>query len=611
VWLAELAAVTDQDMVPGAIAQALGIPAQPGRPVLDALADALGPQELLIVLDNCEHLLGGCAKTVETILQRCPEVQLIATSREPLGIAGERLYRVPSLSLPQAGDDDDAAASSCDAVSLLADRASTHGVSLDLAAGSIGLAVSVSVCRRLDGMPLAIELAAARLRSMSLGELSGRLDHRFRLLTGGSRTALARQQTLHAAIGWSYSLLTPAEQLLLARLSVFAGGFDLPAAEAVCGYGTIDAAEVAVLLGSLVDKSLVAAEPAGDSVRYGLLETIRLFAAERLADAGGQEAAAASAPNSAHYLAVAEVAAPHLLGSDQVIWQHRLETERANIMRAAKHASGQPDGTSQVLRFGVALRRYWVWHYRSEEAAGLLVPVLRRPDAAENPMLFAEALYSASSVTQDIDLPMSVQLAEQMDQIAGGLGDDRLLALCRGMLAYLYFRAGDRERGQPLGKESVQRARKLGDDGLLVRTLTSYIATVDAAAAPPLFKEAIACSERAGNILDYYVLHNNAACNALELGDIPSAGAHLEAAIRAAQVMGYPPIYATNNLDQVLLAEHDLAGARRAFEDAILMGRGVGANRQVERYVTRARVGKRRAGRWCSRPPDCPACCLT
>ena len=229
---------------------------------------------------TCEHLIGGCAKTAETILQQCPQVHLIATSREPLGVAGERLYRVPSLSLPEAGDDGVAAARSCDAVALLADRATEHGVSLDLTAGCIEL--SLSVCRRLDGMPLAIELAAARLRSMSLGELSDRLDQRFRLFTGGSRTALPRQQTLLATVGWSYSLLIPAEQLLLGRLSVFPGGFDLAAAEAVCGYGTIDAAEVAMLLGSLVDKSLVMTEPAAAGLRYRLLETIRLFAAERL-----------------------------------------------------------------------------------------------------------------------------------------------------------------------------------------------------------------------------------------------------------------------------------------------------------------------------------------
>jgi predicted ATPase/class 3 adenylate cyclase len=261
VWLAELAAVTDQDAVAPAISQALRLAAQPGRPALEALLDALALQDVLIVVDNCEHLIGGCAKTAEAILRRCPRVHLLATSREPLGIGGETLYRVPSMSLPGPGEASPPAPGSSDAVALFADRARAQGVAL--AVEEQAGPVAVSVCRRLDGMPLAIELAAARLRSMSLAELHNRLDHRFRLLTGGSRTALERQQTLAATVGWSYSLLTGAERVLLGRLSMFAGGFDLAAAEAVCGSGGLDVLEVAGLLGSLVDKSLVVAEPAG------------------------------------------------------------------------------------------------------------------------------------------------------------------------------------------------------------------------------------------------------------------------------------------------------------------------------------------------------------
>ena len=218
------------------------------------------------MLDNCEHLIGGCAKTADAIVRRCPRVRLIATSREPLGIGGETIYRVPSLSLPVPGDSG-IAPGSCDAVALFADRATAQGVNLSVDEQTTLLVVSV--CRRLDGMPLAIELAAARLRSMSLSELHDRLDQRFRLLTGGSRTALERQQTLRATVGWSYSLLTGAEQVLLARLSVFAGGFALDAAEAVCGSGDADVLEVAGLLGSLVDKSLVVAEHAGQTCGTG------------------------------------------------------------------------------------------------------------------------------------------------------------------------------------------------------------------------------------------------------------------------------------------------------------------------------------------------------
>ena len=215
--------------------------------------------------------------------------------------------------------------------------------------------VLVSICRRLDGMPLAIELAAARLRSLSLSDLHDRLDQRFRLLTGGSRTALARQQTLRATVDWSYSLLTGAEQLLLRRLSVFAEGFDLDAAEAVCGFGDIEVFDVADLLGSLVDKSLVVAEPAGETLRYLMLETIRQFAAERLAEIGPGEAAAVAAAHGAHFLSVAEAAAPHLTGPDQGRWLARLDADQANLQRATAHAAVDPDGTTLALRFGVAL----------------------------------------------------------------------------------------------------------------------------------------------------------------------------------------------------------------------------------------------------------------
>ncbi|MGH3204609.1 MAG: ATP-binding protein, partial [Streptosporangiaceae bacterium] len=265
VWLVELAAVSDQDAVPSAISEALGIGGQPGRPVLEGLLDALAFQDVLIVLDNCEHLIGACAKMADAILRRCPRVHLLATSREPLGIGGETMYRVPSLSLPGPGDDDPVSPGSSDAVTLFVERAREQGAGLavDEQTGPL----LVSICRRLDGLPLAIELAAARLRSLSLTGLRDRLDQRFRLLTGGSRAALERQQTLQATVEWSYSLLTGAERSLLGGLSVFAEGFDLDAVEGVCG-GDIEAFDVADLLGSLVDKSLVVAEPAGGALRY-------------------------------------------------------------------------------------------------------------------------------------------------------------------------------------------------------------------------------------------------------------------------------------------------------------------------------------------------------
>jgi len=575
VWLVELAAVTSEDAVPAAIAGALRIPAQPGRPALDVLAGALGPQDMLIVLDNCEHLIGGCAKTAEAILRRCPKVHLIVTSREPLGIGGEMIYRVPPLSLPAPGESGEAAAAACDAVALFAARARAQGISLALDADTF--ARVVSVCRRLDGMPLAIELAAARLRSMSLADLAGRLDQRFRLLTGGSRTALARQQTLRATVDWSYSLLTSGEQVLLGRLSVFAASFDLAAAEAVAGSGDIDTVEAGGLLGSLVDKSLVVAEPDGTALRYRLLETIRLFAAERLAGAGPGQAAAARAAHAAHYLAVAEAAVPHLYGPQQGAWFTRLDADQANLRRAA----GEPGGTTQALRFGVALWRYWWVRSRNEEAAGLLVPVLSRPEAATDPALFADALTAAVGYTMFTDLPTSVRLAEKAAEVAGGLGDHRLFILSRAYLCWVYRFAGQPERARPLGADAVQRARRLGDDVLLGESLAAYASAFRPEEAGPLYAEAFACAERSGDLFMELVLHNNAGVDALEMGDIPGARAHTEAAIRAAEALGMLHYGESVTLGMILRAEHDLDGARSTLQEALRIGRRIGAKRDM------------------------------
>jgi predicted ATPase/transcriptional regulator with XRE-family HTH domain len=577
VWLLELAAVSDPDAVAAAIAGALRIPAQPGRPAIHTLADALGPQDMLIVLDNCEHLIDGCAKIAETILRQCPKVHLLATSREPLGIGGETIYRVPSLSLPPDGDSGEAAAAACDAVVLFAARAREQGAPLPIDEQTAPLVVSV--CRQLDGMPLAIELAAARLRSMSLADLDGRLDQRFRLLTGGSRTALERQQTLRAAVDWSYSLLTAAEQVVLGRLSVFAASFDLAAAEAIAGSGDIDTLEVAGLLGLLVDKSLVVAEPDSAALRYRLLETIRLFAAERLADAGAEEATAARAAHCAHYLAVAETAAPHLGGPQQASWLGRLDADQANLRRAAEHAASEPDGTADVLRFGVALRRYWGARSLHDEAAGLLVPVLGRPEAAADTALFAEALTVAANYTIFTDLPTGLRLAEKAAEVAGGLGDDRLLILSRVWLCEAYYFAGQPERARPLGAEAVQRARQFGDDELLGMSLDAYALGVDVAASGPLYAEALACAERCGDLGAELTLHQNAGGAALEMGDIPGARAHIEAAIRAAEAIGIPHPFQSASLGLILRAEHDLDGARSTLQEALRGGRRIGVKR--------------------------------
>jgi predicted ATPase/class 3 adenylate cyclase len=578
VWLVELAAVTDPEAVAAAVCDVLRISPQPGRPPLEVLADTLAPQGALILLDNCEHLVGGCAKVADALLRRCPRVHLLATSREPLGVRGEAIYRVPSLSLPEV-DTEPAAAESSDAVALFTELAAGQGVTVTLDNDTAPLVVSV--CRRLDGLPLAIELAAARLRSMSLTLLHDRLQDRFRLLTGGSRTAVERQQTLRAAVSWSYSLLTGPEQAVLRRLSVFADGFDLEAAEAVCAFRDIDVFDVADLVGSLVDKSLVIADHAGGALRYRLLETIRQYAAEHLVDSVADgEAAAIVAGHGAHYLSLAERAARHLTGPEQITWCRRLDADQANLGRALEYAASESGGTAHVLRFSAALREYWEPRFQvSERAADLILPVLDRPDADADPVLLCTALIGGEAVCRNTSLSAAIRLGERAVELARQLGDQRVLVVALGELAATYWLADEPGPGLPLGRESVDLARRLGDDDLLAKSLLAYLPTLDhadQAESERLYTEAIACAERSGDLLASSTLHNNAGISALEAENIAAAYTHLQEAERMTRATGQPESVIISNMAWVLRRQHDQAGARLKFSEGLQLARRAG-----------------------------------
>jgi hypothetical protein len=428
-------------------------------------------------------------------------------------------------------------------------------------------------------MPLAIELAAARLRSLSLSELSDRLDQRFRLLTGGSRASLERQQTLRATVYWSYSLLSAAEQELLRRLAVFAESFDLSAAEAVCSLGAIEPYEVTGLLGSLVDKSLVQAEQAGDGLRYRLLETIRQFSAERLLEAGTDEATRVAAAHCEHFLAVAETAQTHINGPDQPKWLARLDADAANLWRAAEHAAADPAGTAAALRFAIALRRYWMVRVVDERALALLAPVLERPDARADPAQYVAASVAAMVAARAIDLPLAREFGDRAVGLARELGDDRLLIEALSLLSTFCYFAGDAELGMAPGAEAVERARRRGDDVLLGASLMAYLRCVNAidpASSEKLFAEAVACTERSGDLLTRYVLHNNAGVRALRVGDLPGARDHLEQAAAIMPVIREKSHHVEINLGWVARQENDLARAVSRFETGLWQSRRIG-----------------------------------
>ncbi|MFI8945632.1 BTAD domain-containing putative transcriptional regulator [Streptomyces sp. NPDC053750] len=390
VWLAELAPVDDPDAVPEAVLTAVGARetvlfgagAEEMRAVtatdrqataVERLVEHCGRRRMLIVLDNCEHVVDAAARLAEELLARCPHVTVLATSREPLGVPGELLRPVEPLPEPAA-------------LRLLADRGAAARPGFRTDADEATAAACAEICRRLDGLPLAIELAAARLRMLTPRQIADRLDDRFRLLTSGSRTVLPRQQTLRAVVDWSWDLLDAEERDVLCRLSVFAGGCDLSAAEAVCGPAALDA------LGSLVDKSLVVAAPSGaDGMRYRLLETVAEYAGERLDEAGGR--AGAERAHLTYYRELARTTDPLLRGPQQLAAIERLEREYENLRTALRHAIAERD-EQEALSLSLSLVWYWQMRDLRVEARNWFSEVMALgPDPFTEPVRRAEPVW--------------------------------------------------------------------------------------------------------------------------------------------------------------------------------------------------------------------------
>jgi predicted ATPase/DNA-binding SARP family transcriptional activator len=377
VWLVELAAVGAGGDVAQATVAALGLRdallgGAPSADVADGLIAAIREREALLILDNCEHVIEPAAKFADRMLGECRRLRILATSRESLGITGEALWLVEPLALPE-GDAGPGEIESSPAVRLLRDRAGA--VRKDLAGDDQTLATMARVCRALDGMPLAIELAAARLRTMSVDQLASRLDDRFRLLTSGSRTALPRHKTLRAVVDWSWELLSDAERTVLRRLSVFSGGASLEAAERVCAGDAVEPEEVLELLTALAEKSLLLAE-GDDALRYRMLGTIKEYAAHRLAEAG--ESDLARQAHLAYFTELTETAEPHLRRAEQLEWLAMLEAEHDNIGAAMRGALAA-DEAQAAMRLAAAAGWYWWLGGRRAEGLELIVAATKIP----------------------------------------------------------------------------------------------------------------------------------------------------------------------------------------------------------------------------------------
>jgi predicted ATPase/class 3 adenylate cyclase/tetratricopeptide (TPR) repeat protein len=490
-WLCELGGVRDREAVPDALVAAFGVEPRQGVTVIDALLEYLRTKELLVVLDNCEHLLQPVGELVSRIEQSCPNVQVLATSREGLGVAGEWILAVGSLPVAEAGADLEAVRG-CDAVRLFVERA--QSVKADFELDSANVDAVAQICRRLDGIPLAIELAAARVTTLSAVELAGRLDQRFRVLAGGQRSAVKRHQTLRAAIDWSYELLGEPEQRMLDRLSVFAGGFTLDAAEAVTEGEAVERQDVLDLLGVLVSRSLVEADTGGPETRYRLLETIRDYAQQLLDQRG--ETSQVRDRHAKWYATYAEsVTAAHSATPDDVEWEDELDREVDNLRAAFMWAVDTQDSDTALRLLGnvpapglsnVALA------FRAAADAAIALP-----GTPEHPNLPPALAAAASFANQRGEPELALRLSDEALAAEGRLGtgpDARLLHV----RAFIAMSTGAFNEHIEYMQRAADVHRAKGDTAGLAIALGSsaVVRTIsgDSAGAVSDAEEALACA---------------------------------------------------------------------------------------------------------------------
>jgi non-specific serine/threonine protein kinase len=513
VWFVDLAPLSDAERVPLTVASTLGIRKHADQPRIDTLCEYLAKRKTLLVLDNCEHLVAACAALAQRLLSAAPGVCVLATSREGLNVPGERTVTVRSLALPTIGSEHDIPRlESCETVRLFVERARRAVARFSLDAKTAPAVAEI--CRRLDGIPLAIELAAARVKVLSVEEIRARLDDRFRLLTGGRTTALARQQTLLAAIQWSYDHLAPNEQQLLRLLSVFAGGWTLRGAMRVVG-DQADEYEVLDLLTRLLDRSLVTIERTeGGTTRYTMLETVRQYAQERLNQSG--EGDAARTRHLEFYVALAEEAEPKLSGVKQGEWLARLKAELDNLLQALAWCDHADDRRELGLRLAYALRDFWLYTGITELGHQVTLAALGRAGAAERNKAQASALVGAGSLSRSVGRydEANEHLVEALS-IAREIGDHKLAAQSLMFLGFLAQDHGRSASALGLLEESLTLARELGDKVLVARALNGlgevHRGAGNLEAAQPLYEESLALGREQKNVVTITTVGDNLA----------------------------------------------------------------------------------------------------
>jgi predicted ATPase/class 3 adenylate cyclase/DNA-binding CsgD family transcriptional regulator len=565
VWWVELAPVSRPELVAQAVATALGLREEPDRSIEDTLIEQLDGSDALIVLDNCEQVLDVTAHLVERLLSALPRLRVIATSREPLGIASEVAWRVPSLDSPSA-------------VALFVHRARQARPAFEPQQDE--LHVIGQICARLDGVPLAIELAAARTRMMSPATIASALDDRFRLLTGGSRTLMPRQQTLEASVGWSFDLLEESERVLVRRLSVFAGGFTLGAVEAVGADESIDTYAVLDLLSRLVDKSLVQVDLDAGGTRYRLLETIRQYMSERLIEAG--ESDATRRQHLAHYLAFSETAEPELVTADGPDWLERLDRDRDNLRVALEWAADTGEH-QQLLRLVTALTLFFELRGHLADGGRWFSRALDTTDDDKADVLRARALWGAAHVALYAgQFETAARRAPECFALAEAVGDEWAMGRSLNTIGYLQMQT-EPVAARAVLDRSIEIGRRTGDewavaDGLKMLTVAWVIQEhhVEARAA---LDALAAAARRLGNGFFIAWYHAGVAYFDVLEGDFEAARRELGCSIEHCDRVGDP---ATRGLAVAWLAHLDAltgeyAAARESLETLLARARVTGA----------------------------------
>lgn len=529
-WV-ELGMLMESDLVPQAVAAALGIKEAAPTPLQVTLATHLRDHRFLLILDNCEHLLQACAELVAGLLARCPMLQILATSRELLQLPGEQVFHVPPLALPQTADAQDTVGlQRFESVRLLVERA--QAVRRDFALTSANGAAVAEICRRLDGIPLALELAATRLRSLTPEQMADRLDDRFRLLTGGGRVALPRQQTLHSLIAWSYDLLGPLEQALFRRLAVFAGGCTLEAAEAICAFAPLERHDTVDLMTSLVDKSLIGLREEGTDMRYLFLETIREFAHERLALAGEEETLRAR--HCACFLELAEESSEIIFAErDQAVWLRRLQRDQDNLRAALEWSlTAAPN---RALQLAGALWPFWNETDQIMEGHNWLQRALDCADGT------APVAHRARSIS--------------------GLGT-------------MLYRRNEFPQSATLHQEALALFRTVGDLRGEALSLNNWGAQAtlqgDYATAVPLLLQCLEIAQRTGEDHFQFMANCNLGLNYAYAGQLDAAATSLAAGLAAARRTDNPKSIGTilHNLGELALRQGDAALAQSCFDQS-------------------------------------------